>query len=341
MARPRNLINLLDDLAPSVQRAFLQSIQNIQSDAQLNLIITALEQGDVDRALGFLNIGAAYFAPLDRALSDAYQQGGDWALEGVKNIARSQGATVVARFDGRNPRAEEYLRTQSSRLITEVVEDQVESVRAVLTQNMTDGVSPRKAALDVVGRVNRATGRREGGLLGLTSQEAQYADNALAQLTSGDPAKMREYLNRTARDKRFDRTVTAAIRDGKPVSASDATRIANRYRDILLSKRGERIARTELLGALHAAQSEGTQQLIDGGQITADQVTEEWDAANDMDTRDSHANAEGQTKGPDGTFLIGGFRMRYPGDSSLGAPASEVINCRCRVRQSFDFISGL
>ena len=341
MARHRNLMNLLDDLAPGVQQAFLQSISNIQSDAQLNLIITALNDGDIDRALRLLNISAAYFAPLDRALADAYQQGGDWAIEGIKQIARSQGATVVVRFDGRNLRAEEILKQRSSRLIAEITQDQIETVRTVLTQNMANGVSPRKAALNIVGRINRETGRREGGALGLTSQESQYADRALAQLTSGDPAQMREYLNRSARDRRFDSAIVRAIDDGKPVSASDAERITNRYRDILLRKRGERIARTELLGSLHAAQSEGTQQLIDSGQITPDQVSEEWDAANDEDTRESHANADGQVKGQDGTFSIGGYRMRYPGDSSLGAPASEIINCRCRVRQNFDFIAGL
>lgn len=341
MARPRTLIDLLDNLTPSVRAAFLQSVANIQSDAQISLIVTALERGDIEAALRFLNIEGAYFAPLDRALTDAYQQGGDWAIEGVKNIARSQGARVVARFDGRNPRAEQYLREQSSTLISAIVEDQQVSIRAVLARNMENGVSPRKAALDIVGRVNPLTGRRQGGVIGLTGAQIEYAENAFSQLRSGDAATMREYFNRTARDRRFDRTVRAAINEGRPVSAADATRITNRYRDILLNKRGETIARTELLGALHAAQFEGTQQLIDAGKISPDQVTEEWDAANDSDTRDSHAAADGQIKNEAGTFSVGGYAMRYPGDSSLGAPASEIVQCRCRVRQSFDFISGL
>ena len=33
--------------------------------------------------------------------------------------------------------------------------------------------------------------------------------------------------------------------------------------------------------------------------------------------------------------------MMFPGDFSLGAPAEEIINCRCRVIIDLDFISEL
>lgn len=339
MTRPRTIIDLLDQLAPQVQEAFLQSVRNVQSDAQLNLMIGALERGDIEGALRLLNIERAYFAPLDQALTQAYTAGGDWAIDGIKAIAAGQGAVVVGRFDARNLRAEEYLRKNRYALVQGITADAVDGLRTRLTQNMTDGVSPRKAALDIIGRINRATGRREGGLLGLTQKQSQYADNALAQLRSGDPAQMRQYLTRTARDRRFDRTVLAAIKAEKPVSTSDATRITNRYRDILLNKRGETIARTELLRSLHAAQDEGMQQLIDNGQFGADDVVRTWDSATDKDTRDTHRSADGQQRNND-TFTIGGYPMRYPGDDQF-APAEEVINCRCRVSTSIDFSAML
>lgn len=32
-----------------------------------------------------------------------------------------------------------------------------------------------------------------------------------------------------------------------------------------------------------------------------------------------------------------GAMLRYPGDTSLGAGAGEIINCRCDVEYNFDF----
>ena len=56
-----------------------------------------------------------------------------------------------------------------------------------------------------------------------------------------------------------------------------------------------------------------------------------WKTFGDSKVRPSHRNAGGQTVPIDQPFIIGGYRMMFPGDSSLGAPASEIVNCRCSV----------
>ena len=342
MTQSRTIIDLLDQLAPQVQKAFLQSISNLKSDVQLNLMVGALNRGDIEGALRFLNIEAAYFAPLDAALTSSYLAGGAWAIDGIRAASKRQGALIVGRFDGRNLRAEEFLRNSLTKLTGDIVADQLESARGILQQNMIDGVSPRKAALDLVGRINKVTGRRQGGVIGLTQRQAEYVSNAHSQLRSGDPEQMKKFLKRTARDKRFDRTVLKAIREGRAVSDADARRITSRYGDILLRKRGEAIARTELLGSLHAAQDEAEQQLIDAGKMTKDMISEAWDASNDGDTRPSHAAMDGQKPDANGVFTTGnGYKMKRPGDSSLGAPVEEIIHCRCHKRKSYDFLSGL
>jgi len=342
MARRETIIDLLDRLSPQVAEAFEQSIANIRSDARLRALEDAIRRQDVQGMVDVLGLEDAYFAPLDRALRDAYEQGGDWAMAQPVSMAAAQGAEVRARFDSRNRRAEAWLRQQSSRLIVEIQEDQREAVREALERSLARGDGPRTTALDLVGRTNRATRQREGGIVGLTSQQGRWADNALDELTSGDPARLRAYLERRARDRRFDRTVTKAIREGRPVPTADARRIVARYRQRLLKVRGNTIARTEALSSLHAAQGEGLQQLVDRGRVAEDAVTLEWDAAGDSATRDSHRFMNGQRRKKGQPFQSGlGSLMHYPGDTSLGAPAEDVIQCRCRLIPRIDFLSRL
>lgn len=188
MARRETILDLLDRLSPQVAAAFEQSIANIQSDARLRVLEDAIRRQDVQALIDALGLEDAYFAPLDRALRDAYEQGGDWAMQQFVSMAAAQGAEVRARFDNRNRRAEAWLREQSSRLIVEIQEDQRKAAREALERSLARGDGPRTTALDLVGRINRATGQREGGIVGLTSQQSAWADNALDELTSGDPA---------------------------------------------------------------------------------------------------------------------------------------------------------
>jgi len=57
--------------------------------------------------------------------------------------------------------------------------------------------------------------------------------------------------------------------------------------------------------------------------------TKQWITVGDGKVRASHMSANRQTITMDAAFNVGGSRLRHPGDSSLGAPVREVINCRC------------
>lgn len=83
------------------------------------------------------------------------------------------------------------------------------------------------------------------------------------------------------------------------------------------------IARTETHSAAIHAQREAIETL------DINIATHEWLAASDERTRETHAEANGQIQPIGQPFEVGGFQMNNPGDSSLGAPAGEVINCRC------------
>ena len=247
---------------------------------------------------------------------------------------------MVVRFDGRNPRAEQFLSARSSRLITEITETSRNEIRSILTRVMREGVDANRAALDIVGRIAKTgadAGKRVGGVIGLTSRDIRASETAFAELRSGDPKQMQKYLNRKLRNRNLDAAVRKAIEAGKPVPVEEASKIVNAYRQRLLYRRGQTIARTELMTSLHNAQDEGMLQLYDKGEVLPEEVINVWDAADDGFERDTHAEASGQSRRGKDPFIVGGYQMRFPGDDAFGAPAEEIINCRCRRRISFDF----
>lgn len=336
MARRKTLIDLLDELTPATRKAFLDSIARVTGDVQIRALEDASARGDTEAVFQIINLGAEYFAPLDRAFRDAYEAGGDFVMAELQRMAARQGVKVTGVFGANDPRVAQWLAEQSSRRIVEITSDQRQIISDTLARLAGEGTAPRTAALEIIGRVNQATGRREGGVIGLNAQMNGWAENAYQELINGDPA----YFDRKLRDRRFDRALAKAIREGRGLTPAEARRITARYRDRLLYRRGENIARTELLGALGSSQDEALSQMISREGLQPEAVTEEWDASEDGATRDSHAFMDGQVRKYGELFVTGlGNLARYPADPNL--PAEDRINCRCRKRVRIDFITGL
>jgi hypothetical protein len=327
---------------PEVAAAFTQSVDDLRAGVSLADVIAALEVGDIEAALSAFNLNDAAMRPLQRSVALAYETAGGQYAALITAAARQAGLRTVMRFNLTNPRAERWLREMSSRNVTNIITDQREAIREALRAGMAAGRGPRNTALDIVGRVNQQTGRRVGGTIGLTSQQSGYVATARAELASGDPDLMRNYLTRSLRDKRFDPAVRRAIANGTKLDADTITRAAGRYSDRLLKLRGDTIARTESLAALNAGQSQAFRQSVDDGLVDPDALEKEWDSAGDGRVRDTHADMDGQTVGIGQAFVSpSGARMMHPLDSSLGAPASEIIACRCRSKYRIDHFRGL
>lgn len=319
--------------------AFRAAVADLRSAADLQRVITALAAGDLNAAIAALHLDVAAYGPLQDAITQAYIGGG---TAGAATANAQTSPDVVIRFNARNFRAEVWLRDHSSNLITRIVDDQRAAVRQALTAGMERGVNPRTTALDIVGRVNRATGQRESGILGLTSTQAEYVARAREQLASGDPAELQAYLSRGRIDKRFNRTVERAIRDGQPIPAATRAQMVRAYESQLLRLRGETIGLTEGLTSIQAAKLEAYRQAVESGAIQASAVKKKWRDAGDLRVRHSHMIMDGQTVGLEEPFRTPtGARLMHPGDTSLGAPASEIIRCRCDVQYSISFLDGI
>lgn len=328
----RKLIREVEKLEPAMAREFARAIESIRSQAVLSVIADLIAAGEVEAVTTALGIDAARFSLLAERLREAFIAGAKEGTVELPVMARGRGRSrmrVAFTFDLTSPGVQAWLTANGGRMITGIVEDQRRMIVETIRAGVLAGQGPRQTALEIVGRIGE-TGRRTGGLVGLTADQAQYVRNARAALESGDAAQMRGYLDRKLRDKRFDGIVKRAIKAAKPVAAADVQRIIARYADRLLKARGENIARTEVIGAFNAAREEAFRQAIAAGGLAPENVTGTWSATGDTRTRHTHMAMNGQKRKFGQPFTSpSGARLMYPGDTSLGAPASEIINCRC------------
>jgi SPP1 gp7 family putative phage head morphogenesis protein len=117
-----------------------------------------------------------------------------------------------------------------------------------------------------------------------------------------------------------------AYRNGESVDGA-ITRIANMLgvdedNPRAIGHRAERIARTETIGL---ANDVSRKQMADSQVVTH----KEWYSIGDERTRDSHAQLSGTRILFNDEFDVNGTMADGPHDPRL--PASEVINCRCRL----------
>ncbi|RAZ73620.1 phage minor head protein [Planococcus halotolerans] len=151
---------------------------------------------------------------------------------------------------------------------------------------------------------------------------------------SQDEVLLRALSDRSRRSAEFIQGVTDesvlmslwdVVADGK-YDIAKATKVLEE--DHAFSKNRARvIARTEMIGAARAGQNDSDRQ---SGLV----IGKIWRSAKQDRTRPGHRKAHDQTVAFDEPFLVENNKgeieqMMYPGDSSLGASASNVIQCRC------------
>lgn len=338
----KSLNQILDDLvlklSPKIRDAFQAAIQGVNDTTILNDLIAAIQAGDYEKAFQTLGMSNASMRPITAALQNIFEDGGVAVGSTFPKVLNTKAGRAVFRFDVTNPRAEKWLKDQSSALVTRIQEDARVNVRNVMTRGLEAGNNPRITALDIVGRIVPATGKRVGGIIGLTQQQELWVANARRDLAELNP----NYFTRTRRDKRFDSIVQKAMNTDTPLDQATIDKLVIRYKSSLLQLRGETIARTETIQSLNRSQHEALSQASDMGAVKQTDIQRVWDTAGDNRVREMHREMDGQSVGldepfqtPDGQFLM------FPGDSSLGADASEIINCRCRVKMDINWLSGI
>lgn len=338
MTPEQKLAAIINLVTNEVRDAFLLAVQSISDGVQINELIAAIETGDYERVFVLLNMNTPAFRPLTRALEKAFESFGDSKGDTFPARLKTPVGSFVFRFDIRNERAEKWLKEQSSELIASVQDDARSAIRNAMARGLENGANPRTTALDLVGRIDRSTGNRVGGVIGLTKNQEFWVESARRRLVMLDS----KYFSLSLRDKRFDKIVSDAIASGKPLDAETIDKLVMRYKMSALRHRGENIARTETIRSLNAADDEATRQAVASGAIRESAVKREWDSAGDNRVRPSHKLMDGQQVGLNEPFTSPkGDKLMYPGDASLGASADEIVDCRCRVKTIIDWFDGV
>lgn len=271
------------------------------------------------------------------------------------------GGSVVFRFDMTNPRAENRIRTEAAARVVGYVDEQRETARRVIADGFARGEGPQTIATDIAGRINPTSGRREGGIVGLSDPQVRYVESMRGRLLSGDPNEMVKVLGRfdkdgkwipgtgqTLRDRRFDASIKRAIADvaaGKPnpLTRAKINEMSAKYSDRLLARRAEDIARTETAQGVMLARAEATAQALDKESLPDQAVSKGWRhlGSKGEEARQDHVAMAGtEVVGLQTPFLMpDGVLMQHSHDPAGGVKHN--ANCRCGTDFKIDWAYGL
>lgn len=336
MARSDRIDKLIAAFEPILGKAFRDAVYNLRDAADIAQIARMLEANDIEAAIRAVGLDPIAFRPFDREITNAFEAGGNATARLVPITRAADGLRTIFQFNIRNPAAEQWLSQRSSTQVTEILDDQRTMIRDYLRAGMEAGNNPRTTALDLVGRIG-ASGRREGGVIGLASSQQKWLENYTSALSSDNPS---DALTYKLRDKRFDGAVRRATESGEAIPTALRGEMEDAYTNRALRYRAENIARSESITALHESQQQAIEQAVQSGAISRRDVTFIWRATQDNRTRDSHAEMDGQERAMGEMFITGnGVPIEYPGDPN--APIDETASCRCWREPNISFIAGL
>ena len=337
---PRERIALfIEQWEPTIRRAFMEAVDAIRSSITLRLLVEAMERNDLSAALDALHIEREAFGGLETAITEAWNAGGIATAEDL-NIRDPEGHKVVFRWNVRDPESEALIRNHAATLVTRITQEQIENARVVLSAGLARGDNPRTTALDLVGRYDRVTGARTGGLIGLSAPHMQTVENARQAMLSGDVDGMRHYLTLKTRDRRFDASIRKAIAEGRAIPAADVARVTGRLSDKYLKLRGDTIALHETFQALSGSRNLAFVQAIRSGKVDARDVTKTWRHTPQEHPRMQHVQMQGQTVRFDQPFIApDGTPIMHP--HAEGVPANHTLGCKCRCDYRIDHTAAL
>lgn len=288
-AASKTLAQVRRDQAKNLQREFARAARLARKEKTVDKMIQTLERKLQDsmeaRLLSCLVQSAQQEASRSRA------------TRGRTRAAELKVAKTKLVFNKRNPEAERWAKTRSSKFVVEVSSDTREGIRQAISDGFAKGLTAGQTA------------RRVRSLVGLTSKDAAAVANFRSRLEDADNARVTALSGRLVVD-----VPEGGLSDARIDSYTE------RYSDELLDIRADTIARTETIAASSEGQRELWAQGVEEGFFdpTDERV---WIVADDERLCPVCSGLDGQSVG-----LQDQFRTE-DGEELDGPPAHP--NCRC------------
>lgn len=322
----RVIEDLIKKWSATMSRAFWSAIDLVRSRIGLGTLSSHISKMDIEAAVSEVDLDPVAFGQMETVLAQSFQDAGETVIDSIRAGRTPLGGRLKSLFNMRDPRVVAWLEENGANMITRIIDDQKSMIRRLIADGLVEGRTPSQIALDLVGRIDPVSKMRQGGALGLSGPQEEWARTYRDDLKS----LSRSALKRAMRDKRYDVMIDNAIKEGRQLSPEVIDVLVARYRDNALKLRGNTVAQAEIKAATHAAQMEAYDQAIANGQIMESDLEKMWRSRRDDKVRDTHEHLDGVAIPFRSRWLSSsGASLNYPGDPE--APAEEIVGCRCRM----------
>ena len=346
-SQARLFAQLIAELQPEIKRGFVASVTDLSAQVDWRRLLENLEAGNIEGAIAALNISPAAWSEYSASVTNAYATSGSAV---AAQIQQAGIGSIGTRFNMTNPRAEAWMRENVGGSITGFVREQIEVARTVIAEGYAAGKGPRNIGTDLVGRVERPGGARQGGVMGLDAPRDQRLRKVVdgMQTPEGVQSLVIKHQNgnlslRYKVNKSTANRILSAYRKGEAVPEAQRLTSERKYRNALLQARGDTVAQTETANAVLAARDEEWRQVMESEGIQPNQILKTWRHARGVTIyhREDHLAMSGTTvRGIDTPFQFpDGVRMQYAHDPAGGAKHN--VNCACSVDYQVDRTGGL
>ena len=262
-------------------------------------------------AVKYLSEFEIVIAEILQAQQEAYAK----LIENSKNIYTKQPIQKAKK----NYRTHEYLDELHNRVIVDDIKDSLVELESKFEKLLRD--SYKKYITDGLIRDSAELVYKDQGM----TFDFNKFDESTRDYVKNKQIKWAKEVNQATEEK-IKKILTDSFEKGL-----GSYEVAERIRKSsgFSYKRSEAIARTEIMSACNY-----TDYIANLNNPYA--IGLEWSATMDDRARLTHTRANKQKRKKGEPFIVGGHKILFPGDSSLGAPAREVINCRCTTYSVFE-----